>query len=191
MSESNIQDVRVQLRQAISSLWWLVLLRGVLAVLLGIYALFQPGMTLAAFTLVLGAFVFIDGIFAVVAGIMGWTDSRTWTIVRGVLGILVGLFVFAHPALVGAIAAMIIVIVIGIQIIASGILEIYVAIQARKQIEGEGWLILGGLLAVVFGVVLVIAPLLSSMVFIRIWGVFAILFGIVLISSAFKMRKMT
>lgn len=190
MNQMSVQDSRMQVRQAIASLWWLVLLRGILAVFLGIYALVQPGVTLAVFTQVLAAFVLIDGVFAVIAGIMGWTDSRVWTIVRGVLGILVGLFVFTHPVIVGTIAAITIVIVIGIQTIASGILEIYVAIQARKEMEGEGWLILGGALAILFGLILVIAPLMSSFVFIRILGVFAILFGIALISSAFKMKKL-
>lgn len=159
MSEINVQDPRIEIRQALAGLWWLVLLRGVLAILLGLYAVFQPGMTLAVFTQVLGAFVLIDGVFAVIAGVLGWTESRMWTIVRGALGILIGLFVFAHPVLVGTIAAMTIVIIVGIQTIASGILEIFVAIRARKEVEGEGWLIFGGTLAVLFGGILLMAPL--------------------------------
>lgn len=190
MSDSPVQDPRAQILGAISRLWWLVLLRGGLAVGLGIYALVRPGMTLVAFTQVLGAFVLVDGVFALVAGVLGWTESRMWTIARGVLGILVGVFVFAHSVVVGAITAAVIVVVIGLQTIASGVLEIFVAIRARKEIEGEGWLILGGVLAVVFGGILVVAPLLSSLVFIRILGVFAILFGITLITTAFRMRKL-
>jgi uncharacterized membrane protein HdeD (DUF308 family) len=190
MSEINVQDQRIQIRQAIAGLWWLVLLRGVLAVLLGLYAVFQPGMTLVVFTQVLGAFVLMDGIFAVMAGVLGWTDSRMWTIVRGALGILIGLFVFAHPVLVGTIAAMTIVIIVGIQTIASGILEIYVAIRARKEVEGEGWLIFGGTLAVIFGGILLMAPLMSSIVFIRVLGAFAVFFGITVIMTALRMRKL-
>ena len=190
MSETNVQDAGTEIRQAISSLWWLVLLRGILAILFGISALFQPGMSLVVFTQVLGVFVLVDGVFAVMAGVMGWTDSRMWTIARGVLGILAGLFVFSHSIIVGAIAAITIVIVTGIQTIASGILEIYVAIKARKEIEGEGWLIFGGVLAIIFGLILVSAPLMSSLVFIRVLGAFAVLFGASVITTAIRMRKM-
>ena len=93
----------------ISSLWWLMLLRGVLLVILGIYALSQPGMTLLAMTQVLGVFVLVDGVLAVISSIMGWTESRSWTIARGVLGILLGIFVLGHPVVVGAIAATVVV----------------------------------------------------------------------------------
>ncbi len=190
MSVVPATDHRSQMMQAISSLWWLVLLRGILIVLLGIYALVQPGMTLVAFTQVLGAFVLIDGVIALIEGVLGRTESRIWTMTRGVLGILVGLFVFAHPAIVGVIAAATIVLIVGLQTIATGVLEIFVAIRARKEVEGEGWLILGGVLAVVFGGILMIAPFASSLVLIRILGTFAILFGITLITTSFRMRKL-
>jgi uncharacterized membrane protein HdeD (DUF308 family) len=190
MSVMPATDRRTQGIQAISSLWWLVLMRGIVIVLVGIYALVNPGMTLIAFTQVLGAFVLIDGAIALIEGILGRTESRIWTLTRGVLGIVVGLFVFAHPVIVGVIAATTIVLVVGLQTIAAGVLEIFVGIRARKEVEGEGWLILGGVLAVVFGGILMIAPFASSLVLIRILGAFAILYGITLIMTSFRMRKL-
>lgn len=179
-----------QVIQAVSRLWWVILVRGVLSVLVGLYALFQPGMTLITFTQVLGAFVLIDGALAVVHGILGWTATRAWTLLRGVLGILVGLFVLTHPVVVGVIAATTLVLIIGIQTIASGVLEIYIAIRARKDVEGEGWLILVGLLAIVFGGILVIAPFLSTLVLIRLLGASSIMLGIALIVNSFRIRKL-
>jgi uncharacterized membrane protein HdeD (DUF308 family) len=82
------------------------------------------------------------------------------------------------------------VLIVGLQTIAAGVLEIYIAIRARKEVEGEGWLILGGVFAVVFGGILMIAPFASSLVLIRILGAFAILFGITLITTSFRLRKL-
>jgi len=175
--------------EAICSFWWLMLLRGILLIALGIYALANPGMTLLSLTMVIAAFVLVDGIFAVVAGIFGWTESRGWTLLRGVIGILVGLFVLAHPLVIGALTATIVMIVLGVQALIAGVLEIVTAIRERKQIEGEGWLMLNGVLSIVFGLILIAAPFASSLVMIRILGVFAICFGIALAWNSFRLRS--
>lgn len=177
------------LANAVLSLWPLVLLRGILLIVLGAYALASPGMTLVVFTQVLGIFAFADGVLAVVTGVMGWTDSRSWMIVRGILGIVVGLFVIGHAPIIGAIAATVVMIIIAAQAVVVGILEIVAAIRHRKQISGEGWLILGGILSIILGALLFASPLLSSLVLIRIIGVFAIFAGISLLVTAFRIRR--
>jgi uncharacterized membrane protein HdeD (DUF308 family) len=62
------------------------------------------------------------------------------------------------------------------------------AIQDRKQIEGEGWLILGGALTVLFGVVLLVAPLSFGLFMVRVLGVFAIFSGVSMFVFAFRLR---
>jgi uncharacterized membrane protein HdeD (DUF308 family) len=189
MSDASLASPRMRAAESISSLWWLMLLRGILLAILGVYALARPGMTLVTFTQVLGVFVLLDGIFAVVAGALGWAESRGWTIARGVLGILVGLFVFAHPVIVGAIAATIVLLIVAIQAIVVGVLDIVVAIRERERIEGEGWLMLGGALSIIFGAILLTAPFASSLILIRVLGAFAIVFGIEMIVGSFRVRK--
>ncbi|QDT32258.1 HdeD family acid-resistance protein [Thalassoglobus polymorphus] len=176
--------------QAISSNWWVLLLRGVLLVLVGIYALFAPGISLLAWALVVGCYLIADGIMAIAAGVVGWVESRGWMIVRGVLAILVGGFAAMHPALFGALAGVTVIALLGGWSIAGGILEIVVAIRERKAIEGEGWMILSGFLSILFGIVLFMAPLLSLSLFIRINGAFAIMFGCAAIFLSFKLKKL-
>jgi uncharacterized membrane protein HdeD (DUF308 family) len=182
-------SLAIALATEVASLWWLVLLRGVLLVVLGGYALASPGMTLAAFTQALGVFVLIDGVLAIVAGLLGWVKSRFWMVVRGVLGIAIGVFVIGHPVVVGAIAAAVVMIIIAVQTIVCGILEVIAAIRHRKEIRGEAWLILGGVLSVVLGALLLATPLLSSLVLIRIVGLFAIFFGLSMIWNSFRIRQ--
>ena len=141
-----------------------------LLLFVGGYALFRPGMTMGVLTQVIGAFVIADGILSITAGIMAQIPSRGWVIARGALEILAGAFVFANPIMVAGITATVLISVLAFTAILTGVLEIVAAIQDRKQIEGEGWLILGGSITVLFGVVLLAAPLSFGLFMVRVLG---------------------
>lgn len=188
MSEPTTPSPRHEVAQALSSIWWLPLLRGIMLFALGIYALIEPGMTIAVLAQVIGIFVVVDGVFSVVAGLMGAVPSRGWVIFRGVVEILVGLFVFANPVLVAGITASFIVFMLAFSAIVTGVFEIMAAIQDRKQIEGEGWLILSGAISILFGIVIALAPLNFGLFMVRVLGVFAMIGAISLIVFAFKLK---
>jgi uncharacterized membrane protein HdeD (DUF308 family) len=73
--------------------------------------------------------------------------------------------------------------------IISGILEIVMAVRIRKEIKGEWLLALEGVLSIVFGVLLSIAPLAGAIV-LGLWvGAYALVLGGMLIASAFRLRR--
>lgn len=168
--------------------WWLVLLRGVFAVIFGLLALFAPAA--AGFSLVLlwGAYTFADGIVSLWAGIAGTggatTGSRWWLALTGVLGILAGLVAFFAPGL----TAGVLLIFIAVWSVAIGVMAIIGAIQLRKEMEGEWLLILSGVLAIVFGVLMFTRPAAAALAVVWMIATFAIVFGIDLIMLAFKLK---
>lgn len=170
--------------------WWLLAIRGLLLIVLGMYALLQPGMTLVVFCYVMGAFLAADGILAILAGATGWVRSRTWTALRGLLILLVGLGIMAWPALIGSVAALTLVYFIAAGLVVGGGLQIAAAIQQRKSIEGEGWIILDGVLTLLFGVVLILMPLLAAGALIMVAGIAAVVFGGTAVSTAFRLKKL-
>jgi len=188
MSESIPVTPRERVAEAIGNLWWLPLVRGLLLIFIGAYALFRPTMSAVALTQVVGLFVLLDGILALIAGIFGEVPSRGWTILRGILGILVGVFVFFHPVAIAGVTAMVVLYVIAFSAIINGVLEILAAIRDRKEIEGAGWLVLGGVLAVLFGILLLVAPSTFGKIIIQLLGAYAIVFGVCLIVLAFRIR---
>ena len=188
MSEPASATPREQVAQAMSSLWWLPLLRGIMLFALGVYALIQPRITIAVLAQVIGIFVVVDGVFSVVAGVIGGVPSRGWVIFRGVIEILVGLFVFANPVLVAGLTTAFLVYMLAFSSIVTGVFEIIAAIQDRKHIEGEGWLILSGAISILFGIVIFLAPLNFGLFMVRVLGVFAILGAISLIAFAFRLK---
>jgi uncharacterized membrane protein HdeD (DUF308 family) len=189
MTETLDQTQREMARSAAGFLWWITLLRGILLVVLGVYALFKPGMSALALTQVVGVLLVIEGIFAIIAAVLGETPSRGLTLARGAGAILLGVLIFSKPVLAAKVAATTLLYLIGAAVVLIGVAEIVAAIRDRKQIEGEAGIILCGVLWVIFGVLLFLAPLSFGALIIRILGAFAILAGIMLVSLAFKIRN--
>src|SRR5690349_21799639 len=65
----NIQKGEIEMAEILTKNWWLVVLRGVLAILFGIVAFVWPGTTLEVLVLFFGAYALADGIFSIAAGI--------------------------------------------------------------------------------------------------------------------------
>ncbi|MGI9241804.1 MAG: HdeD family acid-resistance protein [Verrucomicrobiales bacterium] len=188
MSDALEQPDRQQVAEVASFLWWITLIRGVLLIGLGVYALFRPEMSALALTQVVAVIVILEGIFAIIAAILGDTPSRGSTLARGAGAILLGILVLANSALAAKLAATTLLYIIGAAVIVIGVMEIVTAIRLRKEIQGEAGLILCGVLWVIFGVLLFIAPLTFGVLMVRILGAFAILAGISLVVLAFKIR---
>lgn len=171
--------------------WWAPLLEGLAAIGLGAVLLFQPAITLVVLTTFLGAYWLVDGIFKVIGAFTGQNQERSWwlMLLSGLLGIFAGIVVFSAPLMSTVITQVFLVFMLGIQAIIGGLLSIIWAIRARKEIQGEGWAIAGGILAVFLGVLLVSHPLLSVLVLARITAVIAIAGGIALVVAAFQLRS--
>ena len=91
---------------ALAKNWWLILLRGIAAIIFGVLAFVWPGITLVTLVLFWGAFALIDGVLALAHAVMGdQKGSRWWLALVGVAGILVGLMTFMMPGVSRAGAA--------------------------------------------------------------------------------------
>lgn len=172
---------------ALARNWWLILLRGVLAILFGVLAFIWPGITLLTLVFLYGAFALIDGVLSLAASIRGGTPvPRWWLALVGVFGIAAGLLTLFWPQ----ITALVLLLFIAAWAIVTGILEIVGAIRLRHEIEGEWWLIASGVLSVTFGVLLVLWPGAGALAMVLVIGSFAILLGILLIGFALRLRKL-
>jgi uncharacterized membrane protein HdeD (DUF308 family) len=175
-----------QLATILARNWWVLLLRGLVAIAFGALAWLQPGLTLAALVLLFGAYTLVDGILGVWTAVAGRREHEHWWVLllEGLVGIAVGILTFLAPG----ITALALLFYIAVWAIATGVLEIVAAIRLRKEIEGEWLLILGGLASVVFGVLLMVQPGVGALSLIWLIATYAIVFGILLVLLAFKVR---
>ena len=166
--------------------WWLMALRGLVAVIFGVLTIVNPPASLAVLVLFFGAYAMVDGIFAIIAGASAPSGSRRWgwLIAGGILGILVGIATLFMPQ----VTAFVLTIWIAVWAILVGIAQIASAIRLRKEIEGEFWLILGGAVAVLFGIWALISPLAGAFAITFGIGFFAIIYGVTMIVVAFRLR---
>jgi len=172
---------------ALSKCWWLVLLRGIAGIVFGVLAFAWPGLTLLTLVLFYGAYALVDGILALVAAFTGGAKPAPtwWLIVVGLFGIAAGLVTFLWPG----ITALVLIVFIGAWAIAHGIFEIVGAIKLRKEIDNEWWLILAGVLSVIFGIVVLAAPGAGALGLVWAIGAYSFVFGILLVGLSLRLRK--
>jgi len=166
--------------------WGWIALRGALALVFGVVAIASPASAFAALVLLFGAYAFADGVFALVALFRGAARDRFWVLaLEAVVGIGIGVLTIARPAA----TALALLYYVGIWAILTGILELVAAIRLRKEITGELWLGLAGVLSIVFGVLLFATPGAAALA-LAVWvGAYAIVFGVTLLLLAFRLRR--
>jgi uncharacterized membrane protein HdeD (DUF308 family) len=166
--------------------WGFIAFRGALAVVFGVIAFVQPASAFAALVLLFGAYAFVDGVFALIALFRGGGKDRPWgLILEAVVGIGIGILTIAQPAA----TALALLYYVGIWAILTGVFELVAAIRLRKEITGEFWLGLAGVLSVAFGVLLFAIPGAAALA-LTVWiGAYAVIFGVMLILLAFRLRR--
>jgi len=170
-----------------SNYWWIFLLRGIFALVLGILAIVWPGATFTTLVVFFGAYLFIAGTFAVIGAIAARRTSENWGVflLSGIVGIILGILTIINPFATGAA----LIYLVAFWAVVAGLFEIIIAIRLRKVITGEGWYIAGGLLTIFFGILLLSNPVAAAVTLTWIFGFYAIITGVMLISLSFRLRK--
>ena len=173
--------------QVVRRNWWVLALRGVLAIIFGLIALFAPGLALLAFIIVFAVYAIIDGIAAVVTAIQerGSLNRWGWVLFEGIISILAGIVAFVYPGL----TALVLLYVIAFWAIVTGIMEIVAAFAIRGFASREWALGIAGVLSILFGIILIIRPGAGILAILWLVGIYAIIFGILFIVRAFQLRS--
>jgi uncharacterized membrane protein HdeD (DUF308 family) len=168
--------------------WWVPVLRGIAAVLFGIMAFVYPGLTVAVLVLLFGAWILVDGVFRVIGAIGHRASDKEWgfDLIIGIMGIIIGFLTFHAPR----ITALALIIYIAAWALMIGATEIALAIKLRREIKGEWFLILMGLLSIVFAVMLLWNPLPGALALVWLIGSYAIVFGILAVILGFRLRSL-
>jgi uncharacterized membrane protein HdeD (DUF308 family) len=173
---------------ALAENWWLLLLRGLVAIAFGVIAFFWPDITLVALTYLFGIYAIVDGVVAIWAAFnapLGDAGPRWWLGLSGVVSILAGIAAFAYTGM----TTLVLLMVIAIWAIIIGIVQIWGAIELRKILDDTWLLGLTGALSIAFGVILIAKPGAGAVALVWTIGWFAIVFGGLYIALAFRLRQ--
>jgi uncharacterized membrane protein HdeD (DUF308 family) len=168
--------------QIMKQYWWLVLLRGIAAVVFGVLTLFNPGLTAVALVLYFGAYAVVSGAFTLGLALFGGSHEhhRFMLGLEGALSIVLGIVVLTWPG-ISMISLLLVIISFAL---VSGILEIVAAFPARDL-----WLGLSGLISIVFGLYALRFPGDGALAIVWVIGFYAIVAGVALIIASFQVRK--
>jgi uncharacterized membrane protein HdeD (DUF308 family) len=165
--------------------WWAVALRGVAAVLLGLVALWMPVAAMLTLAYFFAAYLLADGVFALVSAVRAVRHHARWglLVAEGILNLVMGLVAAAVPA--AAVVAF--VLITAAWAILTGGLMLAAAFNLHVT-HGRWWLALGGLVSMIWGVMLLIAPLIGALVLTWWLAAYAIVFGVAMLMLAFQLR---
>jgi len=166
--------------------WWALALRGVLGMLFGVFTFVAPAAALAALVLLFGAYALVDGVFNIVAALRDARGDRGWwaLLLSGVAGVVAGLIAFAAPAF----TALVLLYMIAAWALVTGALEIATAIRLRRHITGEWLMALNGALSIVFGGLVMVAPVVGALALVLLVGAYAFVSGLLLVALGFRLR---
>ena len=174
------------LSEVLADSWWAVGLRGLLGILFGFICLLTPGIAVGAFVILFSAYMFVDGVFAIISGIKAARNGERWglLILEGIVDIAAGVVAFLWPL----ITLVALTWLIAIWAIVSGALMLGAAFTLNID-HGRWWLALGGIASIIFGILLVIEPLVGAVVLTMWIGAYALVFGAVLLILAFQLHS--
>ena len=170
-------------KQQQSSAWWLFLLQGIAAILLGLMLLTNPGATLLALMTFLGFYLLITGMLALVRVFVDRSTPWLWSLLSGIVGILAGVFVLNHPLLAAVTVPTVLILVLGFEALSMGVFEL---IRGFKG-GGAGAFILGVINALI-GLLLVGRPMAAALAVPFVFGVLLLIEGVGLVFWAFRAR---
>jgi uncharacterized membrane protein HdeD (DUF308 family) len=165
--------------------WWMLALRGLFSIVFALVILLQPGVALLSFVIFFAAYMLIDGVLGILSGVRAAAHHRRWglLVLEGIVDILVGIIAFAWPGL----TVVFFVTLLAVWSLMTGALMVFAAFKLQPAF-GRGWLIFSGLVSVLFGIALIVAPLIGAVVLTWWLGVYALIFGVALLILSFKLR---
>lgn len=174
------------MNELFSRAWWMLALRGAVALLFGILALLWPGLTLLWLVALFATYALISGVVSIVGAVKNRHSDREWWLVLlvGLVSAGAGIIAILHPAM----TALLLVLLMGANALVTGVLDIVTAIRLRKVIEHEWLLILAGLVSVVFGLFVFLFPGAGALALVWLISAHAIAIGILLLALAFRAR---
>lgn len=164
----------------------MLVLRGLVSILVGVFALVAPLATLAALVLLFGAYAIVDGVVAIVSAARSIRRrSRAWPqIVHGSVGMLVGIGTFAFPP----VTELALLVVVAVWATAAGAVELTAAVRLRGAIHGAWLLALYAVLSLAFGVFLILFPGAGLVAVATLIGIYSLVRGAVAVWVGLHVR---
>lgn len=169
--------------EVIDTPWWVVLLEGIIAIIVGLFLLYRPIITTILLIQILGIFWLAEGIVSVIGALI-FPENRWWKLLSGILSIIAGIVILMYPIISPIIVLTLFVVFIGAWAIVTG------AVKLVWGLKGGGWGIgILGILTIILGLLLLTNSLAGVLILPWMFGFFLIIGGIGSVIWGIRMRS--
>ena len=166
--------------------WWMLALRGAAGFVFGVLALAMPGLTLAFLVALYAAYAIVGGVGAISGAIRHRRDTPAWWVplLLGLCSVAAGVIAIFLPA----ITALVLVLVMGVNAVATGVFDLITAFRLRGRFRGTWLLYLSGILSLVFGVLVLAWPGAGALALVWMIAAYTIFTGALLLVLGLSAR---
>lgn len=156
--------------------WWLLTVKGLLAIIFGIFAISMPGTTLVTLMIYFGIVILIGGILLIMGSVSHKKNNKKWQnwMFEGALDIIIGLVIIFFPKF----SIDVFIIILAIWAITVGFSQLFNAMNTHQGTKSKWLMLLNALIVIIFAIVLFINPFEGAVVVTYLVGIFAIIFGL-------------
>jgi uncharacterized membrane protein HdeD (DUF308 family) len=163
-----------------------LILLGVLAIIVGIIAIAWPGVTIFALVILFAVYAFIDaGLQAMRAFSSRSAGPVFGHLLLALVDLAAGVIALVWPKP----TALVLVIVVAAWALVGGFFEIFAAFQSRETAGARALFIIGGLVSILFGVLLFARPGVGAVTLALLFGLFALIYGVSQITMGIELRR--
>jgi uncharacterized membrane protein HdeD (DUF308 family) len=161
-------------------------LRGVLAILFGLAALFWPGLTLVTFVYIFSAFILVSGIMSMVMAITEIDKDKYWflSLLIGFLELGIGVYLIRHIN----VGLATFILLVGIVLVVRGVVEFIMALAGESS-NNRVLMAIVGIVTALAGLIILREPVSGGIAFVWVVGLYALITGPILIALAHSARK--
>jgi uncharacterized membrane protein HdeD (DUF308 family) len=166
---------------------WMLMLRGVIGILFGVLAVAWPGMTLILLVALFAAYALLGGAVSIVAAFKSRGADRRWwlPLLLGIVSIAAGIYALVFPGL----TALVLVLLMGVNAVITGSLDIAIGIRLRKVLRGYWQLLVSGVVSIVFGALVLAVPGAGALALVWLISFHAIVTGVLLLTLGVRARR--
>lgn len=172
-----------------SSMWEVMVIRGVAGILFGFAAVFWPALTLTTLVYIVSIYILVSGVLSIVESVMNLTRGNNWfvSMLVGIAQLGVGLYLVRHPAVTFATF----ILLAGFAFIARGVLEVVGALIDEPSATMKMLSIVAGVFSVLVGLVLLVQPASAGVAFVWVLGLYALVTGPILVAMGMDLKKLS
>jgi uncharacterized membrane protein HdeD (DUF308 family) len=160
--------------------------RGILAIVIGLIAVFWPGITLSAFVVLFALFAFMDGgLRALRAFASSGGGAVAGNLLLAVFDLAVGVAALVWPN----ITILSMVLIVGIWAVVIGCLEVFAAFADDETAGLRAYLVIAGLVSVALGLVMFTTPDVGALSLALLFGFFSLTYGITEVVMGQQLRQ--